>query len=97
MEQKYTFVENEKIPDKTGIKLIDGEFDGMVYIYGNVRFSEDEPPIMNFDYEIMKNPNKCKYKDSEDFEYIIGDILVEIIDEQLREDDRENNYIKSNH
>ena len=86
MNQQFTYVENKNLPDKTAIKLIDGKYADMIYIYGNVKFSEDVPPIMKFDYEVLSNPGNCEYKDSEDFEYIIGDILVKCIEEQLEDD-----------
>jgi hypothetical protein len=94
-ETRWTPVDNEKFPDKTGIKILTGQFIGMVLIYGNVRFTDAEPPVMQFDYEVMVNPNKVKYKGSGEFEFIISDILVELIDNQLSiegEDDRRDDY-----
>jgi hypothetical protein len=88
-------VENKNIPDKTGIKLVGGDFDGIIFLYGNVRFSEDVPPVMKFDFEVLKNPNQIKYKDSREFEFIMGDILVELIDNQLSDNDRRNDNKKS--
>jgi hypothetical protein len=82
--QDYELVENEKISDKIAIKLIGGEFGGMIYLYGVVTITEEDPPKLQFDFEVMKNPNKVKYKDSKDFEDVMGDILVELIDKQLQ-------------
>jgi hypothetical protein len=96
MKQEYTLVENKNIPDKTGIKLVGGDFDGIIFIYGNVRFSEDVPPVMKFDFEVLKNPNRLNYKDSGEFEFIMGDILVELIDNQLSDNDRRNDNKKPN-
>jgi hypothetical protein len=94
MDQEYKLVENENFPEHTGIQLINGQFKGIVYIYGNVRFSKDKPPILKFDYEVMINPEKHKYKGSEEFDDIIGDILVGLIDEKYN--DRENDTNESN-
>lgn len=88
MEQEYSFVENEKFPKNVGIQLTNGPFVGIIYIYGNVRFSKDDPPILKFDYEVMTNPKKHKYERSEEFDNIIGDILMELIDKNYN--DREN-------
>jgi hypothetical protein len=84
-EQEYSLVENEKFPENIGIQLTNGEFSGIIYIYGPVRFSKDEPPILKFDYEVMQNPEKHKYKNNEDFDNIIGDILVNLLDEKYND------------
>ena len=94
MDQEYKLVENENFPEHTGIQLTDGPCVGIIYIYGNVRFSKDDPPILKFDYEVMINPEKHKYEGSEEFDDIIGDILVGLIDEQYN--DRENDTNESN-
>jgi hypothetical protein len=86
--EDFKLVENKKFPDKIAIELVGGDFKGMVYLYGDVTISEEDPPVLKFDFEVMKNPNKVKYKDSEAFEDVIGDILVGLIDEQMKKYDR---------
>ena len=94
MDQEFKLVENENFPENVGIQLTNGPFVGIIYIYGNVRFSKDKPPILKFDYEVMTNPEKHKYKNNEEFDDIIGDILVGLIDEKYN--DRENDTNESN-
>tara|TARA_B100000745_G_C20109311_1_gene379678 strand:- start:621 stop:944 length:324 start_codon:yes stop_codon:yes gene_type:complete len=95
MEQEFKLVENEKFPKHIGIQLTNGPFSGIILIYGNVKFSKDEPPVLKFDYEVMQNPEKHKYKNNEEFDDIIGDILVQLIDEKYN--DRKNNLDKPDH
>ncbi|MBT3560439.1 MAG: hypothetical protein HN497_05340 [Flavobacteriaceae bacterium] len=94
MKQEYSYVENENVPDRTGIKLRGGNFDGIIYIYGDVRFSEDDPPVLTFDFEVLNNPGNKDYKDSEEFEIIMGDVLVQEIDKSMSKDDRRNDNQK---
>jgi|LWDU01.1.fsa_nt_gi hypothetical protein len=91
--QDYELVENEKISDKIAIKLIGGEFDGMIYLYGEVGASviENDKAKLKFNYEVVKNPNQYDHENSEEFECTIGNILVTLIDEHLIKDDREDN------
>jgi hypothetical protein len=96
MNQEYKLVENEKFPENIGIQLTNGPFFGIIYIYGNVRFSKDEPPVLKFDYEVMVNPEKHKYKNSEEFNDIIGDILVDLIDEKYGNDREYDNNATDN-
>lgn len=94
----WKLVENEKFPENIGIQLTTGPFFGIIYIYGNVRFSKDEPPILKFDYEVMVNPEKHKYKNSDEFDNIIGDILVDLIDEKYGYDrEHDNNAANNEH
>jgi hypothetical protein len=86
--EDFKLVENKKFPDKTAIELVGGDFKGMIYLYGDVTISEEDPPVLGFDFEVMKNPNKVKYKDSKAFEDVMGDILVGLIDEQMKKYDR---------
>jgi hypothetical protein len=95
MTQEYSHVENENVTDKIGIKLKGGDFDGIVYIYGNVSFSEDNPGVLTFEFEVLSNPNNKIYEDSEEFEYIMGDILVQEIDKHMSDNDRRNDNKES--
>jgi len=71
--------------DYTCIKLTEGKYAEIIYKYGNVGFKpveDDEKMSVIFDYNIMKNPNDVDI-DEEEFINHIGDILIDLVEEQL--------------
>ena len=83
---KYAFVQREG-DDFTCIKLLQGKYKGIIYKYNNVKLSQTENADgelpLKFTYDIMANPNNEDIK-STDFRNYIGDILVEVMEEQLK-------------
>ena len=86
--KKYTFVQKEG-DDFTCIKLTSEKYDGIIYKYGKVAFCKEENADgtlpMIFDYDIIKNPNKIDLGDEKDFVNYIGDILIELMDKQIKD------------
>ena len=84
---KYLFVQKDG-DDFTCIKLIEDKYLNVVYKYGKVAFAKDERPDgtlpMKFDYDIIKNPNEID-TNSQEFINYIGDILVELLEKQLKD------------
>ena len=86
----YVFVEKPG-EDFTGLKLISGPFASIVYKYGNVGFRPESEAIngalpMVFDYTVIENKIEADI-DSQEFIDHIGDILVVLLDEQLKQQD----------
>ena len=84
----YTFVQKEG-DDFTCLKLISKEYDGIIYKYGNVGFRPENEAVdgklpMVFDYTVIENKLNAD-TDSQEFIDHIGDILVVLLDEQLKE------------
>ena len=72
-------------PDKlvTFIRVVKGEFKGILYAYGEVSFQPDEePPVLKFHYDIVENPHNTNFK-CDEFTRLAGDILSYL----LRNDD----------
>ena len=88
-KEDYVFVEKPG-EDFTALKLISGPYASIVYKYGKVGFrpeSEKTPDgalPMVFDYTIIENEIQAD-TDSQEFINHIGDILVVLLDEQLKE------------
>ena len=84
----YTFVQRDE-DDFTCIKLLSEKYDGIIYKYGKVGFGKDENPDgtlpMIFDYDIIRNPNKIDLGDEKEFINYIGDILLELMEKQLKD------------
>ena len=83
--KKYAFVQREG-DDFSCIKLLEGQYEGIIYKYDQVKFSTTENADgqipLKFTYDIKKNPNNVDTQ-TEDFRQYIGDILVEVIEKQL--------------
>jgi hypothetical protein len=76
--------------DHWAIKLLEGDYEGVTYQYDTVAFEEENgQTILKFNTITVENPNE-KDLTSESFKDTIGDILVEIIEEQLREENNGN-------
>ena len=82
--------ENE---DFASIMIKDGKFKDVIYNYGKVsipeedNLNEDGTLPFRFEYTIIDNVGIPRENFGEDFFTFIGDILVDIIDEQSEEDD----------
>ena len=85
--KRYAFAQRQG-DDFSCIKIMDGQYEGIIYKYNKVAFepkpldSGDIP--LRFTYDIMTNPNK-EDVESLDFRNYIGDILVEVVQEQLEQ------------
>ena len=84
--KRYAFAQR-KGEDFSCIKIMEGEYEGIIYKYNNIKFSETENEQgeipLKFTYDIMVNPSK-KDIESVEFRNYIGDILIECVEEQLQ-------------
>ena len=89
MTKNYTFVSKGE-DDWASIMIKDGEYEGIIYQYGKVSVAESEDENGNmplsFKYNIIDNNGHDQedLESSKDFKNTLGDILVEILDEQLK-------------
>ena len=86
--EDYIFVEVTG-EDFTGLKLISGPYASIAYKYGNVGFAPESEAVgdklpMKFDYTIIENKIDAD-TDSQEFIDHIGDILVVLLDEKMKE------------
>ncbi len=85
--KKYAFVQREG-DDFTCIKLLQPPYKGVIFKYGKVGFGKDENPDgtlpMTFDYDIIFNPHETDIDKKEFIDYI-GDILLELLEEKLKD------------
>ena len=86
MKKKYVFVQKDG-DDFSCIKLLEGKYKGIIYKYGKVGFAKEENPDgtlpMKFDYDIIFNPHEETSIDKQDFIDYIGDILIELMENQV--------------
>ena len=95
IRDKFAYV-TTKAQDQTLIGIKEGKFAGVVYKYGKVSFAKEEDKNgnlpMQFQYDIVDNNEIPREQFGEDFFTLIGDILVEVIEEQANNEpvDRKN-------
>ena len=70
---------------KVAIRDYESEFNNVVFNFGAVEFPDENEPILRFDYNIIEGD--VKVNKQKDFENTIGDILVELIEQALKNKD----------
>tara|TARA_X000001388_G_scaffold69010_1_gene57235 strand:- start:107 stop:424 length:318 start_codon:yes stop_codon:yes gene_type:complete len=85
---RYVFAQKGNA-DYSSIKLTEGKFKDVIYHYGKVSFAPEENADgklpMKFDYTVDKNPNDIDLLDNQEFIDYIGDILIELLDEKVKD------------
>ena len=96
MSKNYTFV-SKGDDDWASVMIKDGKYEGIIYQYGKVSVAESEDENGNmplsFKYNIIdySGHNQEDLESSVEFKNTLGDILVEILHEQLEADNLEYN------
>ena len=89
IRDKFVYVESRS-QDQTCIGIKTGKFAGAVYKYGKVSFRKEEDENGNlplqFKYDIVDNNGIPREQFDEDFFNLIGDILVEVMEEQTKDE-----------
>ena len=85
---RYVFAQKGNA-DYSSIKLTEGKFKDVIYHYGKVSFAPEENADgklpMKFDYTVDKNPNNLILLDNEEFIDYIGDILLELLEQKVKD------------
>ena len=87
--RRYAFAQKEG-EEFSCIKITEGKFKDVIYHYGRVAFAPESEKLpdgrlpMKFDYTIRKNPTNEVLLDNKEFIDYIGDILIELLEEQLK-------------
>ena len=88
MPENYQYVSRGK-EQWASIMITKGDYEGIIYQYGRVsvadKENEDGTMPLSFNYQVIDSNGHVKetLDDSIDFKNTIGDILVEIIEEQM--------------
>ena len=87
----YRYV-NRPGDDFTSIGINGGKYEGVVYRYGKISLGKENPDgtlPFKFDYSIIENVGISRDNFGDEFFILIGDILVDIINDQLERDNLE--------
>ena len=88
MPENYTYV-SRGTEQWASIMITKGEYEGVIYQYGRVsvaeKENEDGTMPLSFDYNVVdqNGHDKEELDSSVEFKNILGDILVDVLDEQL--------------
>lgn len=78
----YSFTFPESNNTTVDIKLVSGEFAGVIYRYGKVSVDEDENKenaYLSFEFDVIDNNDIPSLEESIEFKNRIGDVLTSII------------------
>jgi len=93
IRDKYTFVENkDRKWQGIGLTKEAGIYQGVVYEYGKVSVIEDEKndsATLQFDFNVLDSNGMPQKMFGEDWYKLIGDILQDILREQIEQDELE--------
>jgi len=92
IKKMYKFV-SRKEDSWASIVITGGRYSGIVYQYGRIALNEEEDAegnlTLSFDYTIMDNYGISNDEIHDDFRNLLGDILVDVLDDQLKEEQLE--------
>lgn len=81
MIPKYAVLEAKDKDSVCPIMIVEGQYEGTVLTYDVVKISEDG--VLSFNYNVMEGDAS-----GSEFENTLGDILVNMIEEKVFDDDR---------
>ena len=95
IEDYIQFVENDQ-SDLYGLKVKKGKYKDVIYTYGKVNISEDpenDQAKLTFDFKLESWPPKFKKKKLEkstDFKNFMGDVLSQLLEDEIKNDELTN-------
>ena len=79
----YTFANTSG--ETQHLKILTGEYEGIVFAYNNVRIHEESQQArFQFTFDVLENPNLVDTS-TESFTMVLGDILVDVIESQMKQ------------
>ena len=87
IKKKYQFVQNKGAKwQGIGLTKEAGFYQGVIYRYGKVTPIEEKDQLrLKYDWQILDSNGLGKEHFGEDFFNLIGDILYDIMDEQMKD------------
>ena len=90
MALKFNYIENRETGE-TAYVIKEGKYEGVIYTYTDIQLPEvqadgaEEIPV-KFTYHVMKNTTDENLVDNSEFGNVIGEIMLEILDDALAND-----------
>jgi len=93
---EYEFVDGDSHKDRSIIQITEGDYDGMQFVFGGIKFvaieGNEDNMGLNFTYDILENPNETELES--DLVDVLGNILVNVLETELEDIDGE--FLKDN-
>ena len=98
LKEMFEYIQIPDIEDQFAFRISKGKFKDVVYKYNKFGVNPDPNPddtlTYKFEYDILEIPEEIvdkKYADEEgkEFEQLIGDILIEVIQENIEVNESE--------
>jgi hypothetical protein len=85
----------EHSDNKYAITLEEGKFAGVKFVFGEVSFklpesgiiSDEDNCTLKYDYDIIESPSQIVEENVIEFETLLGDLLLQLIDEGVVQND----------
>lgn len=77
---KYAVLEAKDVDSVCPIMIVEGSYEGVVFIIDVVSINDDG--VLSYNYNVLSGTVDDNFKNT------VGDILVEMLEEQLLNDDR---------
>lgn len=81
LEEDQTFRDDPEYKDRIVMKINSGEFSGVSFVIGKISFPDENEPIMNFTYDVLKG----SVSDVPKFEKFIGDSIIQMLIEGMKQ------------
>jgi len=82
--KKYKFDDEDKSIQPVPVIITEGKYEGVKIQYGRIAFDENDGKMeLNFDYNLMENPNELK--EDQEFVNALGQTLVHVLEEEMEE------------
>ena len=79
---QYTYVDGN---EQQNIKILSGNFTGVVFEYGSVKFLEENDSIrVDFDYNLIENPNEAEVTPDRVIT-VFGDIIMDVLEREMKQ------------
>jgi hypothetical protein len=97
LKEKYKLIPNEDKPDSWGVQLKDDFWHGIIYSYGEVSINENK---CKFETDIIFVPERFKdvkytAEQEKEFKNLLGEILIDIINENIGKIDEQGRILIS--
>lgn len=84
----YEIVEHPSLENSAAVQILDGKYQGVVYRYGTVAFSDPDPITeevsIKFDWEVVEADEFPELEESQEFTDIVCDVLNTILEREFK-------------
>jgi hypothetical protein len=84
---EYEYIKEEYDDNQYSIQLLNHKFHDFKVVFGKVMFKEEDNFTLKFEYDIIEAGRILTAEDKEEFEHVLGELLVQLMQEGIRDND----------